>query len=331
MKTKGKDQLIFVVYVDYIIFGGNKYDVCKEFTKEMQKEFEMSLLGVLLFFLELQITQSNKGIFISQTMCIKEMLKKFEMEDCKSVSTPMITGCKLSKEDESKQANKIQYRSKIGILLYVTTSRLYIMQEVELVARFQDAPKETHVQVVKMIFRYLKGTLDFGLWYPTSKKFTLTTHIDAYWEGSLDDKNNTNGGALFLGNILVSWLNKKQSSIPLCTIEEKYIEATTCCTQVLRMKQTLKDIKVEYNQPISILCDNTSAINISKNLVMHSKTKHITIKYHFLRDQFIEQNVNMEYISTKKQVIDIFKKPLPRETFEHLRQKLGVVPMPSNH
>jgi hypothetical protein len=93
----------------------------------------------------------------------------------------------------------------------------------------------------------------------------------------------------------------------------------------------LKDIKVEYNQPISILCDNTSAINISKNLVMHSKTKHIPIKYHFLREKVTEQNVKMEYIGTKEQVVDIFTKPLPRETFEYLRQKLGVVPMPSNH
>jgi hypothetical protein len=97
------------------------------------------------------------------------------------------------------------------------------------------------------------------------------------------------------------------------------------------MKQTLKDIQVEYNQPISILCDNTSAINISKNHVMHSKTKHIPIKYHFLREQVTEHNVKLEYIGTKEHVVDIFTKPLPREVFEYLRQKLGVVPMPSSH
>jgi hypothetical protein len=100
------------------------------------------------------------------------MLKKFGMEGCAPVSTPMVTGCKLRKEDESKEANQTLYRSMIGILLYVTDSRPDIMQEVGLVGRFQDAPKETHVQAVKKIFRYLKGTLDFGLWYPTCTKFT---------------------------------------------------------------------------------------------------------------------------------------------------------------
>jgi hypothetical protein len=101
----------------------------------------------------------------------------------------------------------------------VTTSRPDIMQEVGLVARFQVAPKETHVQEVKRIFRYLKGTLDFGLWYPTGKNFTLTTYTDADWAGSVDDRKSTSGGAFFLGNNLVSWLSKKQSSISLSTTE----------------------------------------------------------------------------------------------------------------
>jgi hypothetical protein len=141
----------------------------------------MSMLGELTLFLGLQISQSNKGLFISTTKYIKEILKKFGMEDCSPVSTLMITGCKLSKDNESPKANQTLYRSMIGALLYVTTSRRDIMQVVGLVARFQSAPKETHVQAVKRIFKYLKGTLDFGLWYSRSKDFTLTTYTDADW------------------------------------------------------------------------------------------------------------------------------------------------------
>jgi hypothetical protein len=170
----------------------------------MQKEFEMSMLGELSFFLGLQITQTNKGIFISQTKYIKDMLKKFEMEDCKHVSTPMVTGCNMSKEHESKEANQTFYRSMIVILLYVKTSRSYVMQTIVLVGRFQVAPKETHVHVVKIIFRYLKGTLDLCLWYPMSKDFTLKNYTDADWVGSVDDIKSTSGGAFFLENILVS-------------------------------------------------------------------------------------------------------------------------------
>ena len=157
----------------------------------------------------LQLTQSNKGIFISQAKYMKEMLREFGMEDSKLVSTPMITRCKLSKEDESKEVNQTLYRSMIGNLLYVTTSRPDIVQVVGLVAWFQSAPKETDVQVVKMIFRYLKGTLYLGLWYPTGKEFTLTTYTNLNWASNVDDRKSTSGGGFFLGNNLVSWLSKK--------------------------------------------------------------------------------------------------------------------------
>jgi hypothetical protein len=124
----------------------------------MQNEFENPLLGELSFFLSLQICQSNQEIFISQTKYIREMLKRLGMEDCKLVTTPMQTSCKLRKDDDSKSTDQRKYRSMIGSLLYVTTSRPDVMQEVGQVPRFQAAPKESHVLAVKRIFRYLKGT-----------------------------------------------------------------------------------------------------------------------------------------------------------------------------
>lgn len=174
----------------------------------------------------------------------------------------------------------------------------------------------------------MKETLDFDLWYPKSEDFTLKAYKDVDWAGSIDDKKNTSGNAFFLGNSLVSWLSRKQASICLSTVEVEYIATTSCCTQVLLMRQTLKDLKVEYDHPISILCDNTSAINFSKNPLMNSRTKHIPIKYHLLREQVIEQHVKMEYVPTKEQIVDIFTKPLPRETFEFLREKLRVLLYP---
>jgi hypothetical protein len=124
----------------------------------MQNEFEMSLLGELSFFLGLQIRQRNQGIFISKTKYIREMLKRFGMEDCKPVTTPMQTSCKLRKDDDSKFTDQRKYRSMIGSLLYVKTSRPDVMQEVGQVERFQAAPKESYVVAMKRIFRYLKGT-----------------------------------------------------------------------------------------------------------------------------------------------------------------------------
>ena len=167
--------------------------------------------------------------------------------------------------------------------------------------------------------------MDYGLWYPKGNKLTLIAYTDADWAGCVDDRKSTSGATFYLGDCLVSWMSKKQTSVTLSTTGAEYIAAAACCTQVLWMKQTLQDIQVHYEEPISILCDNTSAISISKNPVMHSKTKHIPIKYHFLREHVTEKHVKLEIVGTKEHVADIFTKPLPRENFEYLRDRLGVI------
>jgi len=136
--------------------------------------------------------------------------------------------------------------------------------------------------------------------YPRDIDLTLHAYTDAYWEGSVDDRKSTSVGAFFMGSRLLSWFNKKQSSISLSIAEAEYVVATSCCTQLLWMMKTLQDIHITCTPPISILCHNTSAINISKNPVMHSKTKHIPIKYHFLREQVLEQKVKLEYVPSKE-------------------------------
>jgi hypothetical protein len=162
------------------------------------------------------------------------------------------------------------------------------------VTQFQEASKESHVLSVKRIFIYLKGAEEFGLWYPKGKDISLIAYIDADWTGCIDDRRGSSGATFYLGECLVSWLSKKQSSISLSTAEVEYIAEKICCTQVLWMKQTLKDIQAEYDKPILIYCDNTSTISISKISVFHSKTNHIPIKYHFLQEQVAEKNIGVE-------------------------------------
>ena len=203
------------------------------------------------------------------------------------------------------------------------------MRAVGMVGRFQSAPKQSHSLVVKRILRYLKRTPDFGLWYPKSSTLTMTTYTNANWVASVDDRKSTSGNAFFLGDCLASWLNKKQTSVSLSIAKVECIAAADCCTQILWMKEDPNDVTVGTNQPITIYCDNPSANNLRKNLVMHSKTKHIPIKYHFLREQVVEKNIILEYINTKEQIADIFRKPLPREAFEHLCQKMGAISLAS--
>ena len=161
------------------MFGSNKEKLTKEFAEEMKSEFEMSMIGELTFYLGLQIQQKNTGIFILQEKYLREMLKRFQMEDCKHVSTPMITGCKLCANDGSANIDQRLYRSMVGSLLYLTASRPDIMLAVGLVARYQAAPKQNHLLAIKRIFRYLQRTSHYGLWYPKGKSFTLTAYTDA--------------------------------------------------------------------------------------------------------------------------------------------------------
>eukprot|EP00253_Pinus_taeda_P016172 PITA_16172 len=212
--------------------------------------------------------------------------------------------------------------------LYVKVDRdnLKIIKGVGQVEKFQAAPKESHIIAIKRILRYLKGTTEYGLWYTKGNDLVIQAYTDADWAGSVDDRKSTSGASFHLGGCLVSWLSKKQSSISLSTTEEENVMIAACCTQVLWMKKTLQDLQIKFDEPIPIFCNNTNIISISKNPVMHSKTKHIPIKYHFVREKVAENNIKLEYLGTKEQIADIFAKPLARESFEYLFQKLGILP-----
>lgn len=179
----------------------------------------------------------------------------------------------------------------------------------------------------KRIFRYLKGTIDYGLWYPYEGNFDLKAYTDADWAGNIDDQKSTTGGAFFLGGRLVSWNSKKKSCTSKSTVEAEYVAAYMNCTQAMWMRNILEGLKMQISEPIKILCDNTSAINISKNPVLHTRTKHIELKYHFLREKFQSKGLILEHFPTKEKLADIFTKPLPKTTFEYLRSRLGVVPL----
>ncbi|GJY25991.1 putative ribonuclease H-like domain-containing protein [Tanacetum coccineum] len=195
------------------------------------QKFQMSSMGELTFFLGLQVTQKDDGIFISQDKYVDEILKKFGFSTVKTASTPMETSKPLLKDAEAEDVDVHLYRSMIGSLMYLTSSRPDIMFVVCACARFQVTPKVSHLHAVKRIFRYLKGQPKLGLWYPKDSPFDLEAYSDSDYAGASLDRKSTTGGCQFLGSRLISWQCKKQTIVANSTTEAEYVAAASCCGQ----------------------------------------------------------------------------------------------------
>ncbi|KAK8942669.1 hypothetical protein KSP39_PZI009511 [Platanthera zijinensis] len=322
-EIKGKILLV-QIYVDDIIFGSTDNNLCKKFSKLMQGKFEMSSMGELKYFLGLQVKQSEDGIFISQTKFTKELLKKFGMENATSMRTPMASAMSLDKDEKGKPFDETKYRSIIGSLLYLTASRPDIMFSTCVCARFQVNSKESHYIAAKRILRYLKGTPNLGLWYPRSNDSELIGFSDADFAGSKDDRKSTSGTCQFLGRRLISWSSKKQNCVVISTAESEYISAGSCCAQLLWIKNQFEDYNMKF-QNIPLFCDSSSAIAIANNPVSHSRTKHIELRYHFIREHVENGDIDLQYVSTDRQVADIFTKPLDESKFSFFKTELGLL------
>ncbi|KAI3745160.1 hypothetical protein L1987_58266 [Smallanthus sonchifolius] len=212
----------------------------------------------------------------------------------------------------------------IGSLLYLTASRPDIMFAVCLCARFQANPKLSHLIAVKRILRYLKHKPKLGLWYPKTNLFDLVAYSDSDYGGCNLDRKSTSGGCQFLGNRLISWQCKKQTTVSQSTAEAEYIAAALCCSQVRWIHHQMLDYGITFHET-PILCDNTAVPHITKNPVQHSKTKHIEIKHHFIRDCVEKKHIKIVEVKTDKQTADIFTKAFDSARFEKLVEMLGMI------
>jgi hypothetical protein len=247
-------------------------------------------MGELNYFLGFQVKQLKDDTFISQTKYTQDLIKRFGMKDAKPAKTPMGTDGHVDLNKGGKSVDQKAYRSMIGSLLYLCASRPDIMLSVCMCARFQFDPRECHLVAVKQILRYLVATPCFGIWYPKGSTFDLIGYSDSDYAGCKVDRKSTSGTC--------------QS-----TAEAEYVAAGQCCAQLLWMRQTLRDFGYNLSK-VPLLCDNESAICMADNPVEHSRTKHIDIRHHFLRDHQQKGDIEVFYVSTENQLADIFTKPL---------------------
>nr|GEY34160.1 retrovirus-related Pol polyprotein from transposon TNT 1-94 [Tanacetum cinerariifolium] len=325
-RKTGKHILFVQIYVDDIIFVSTDPKACDIFSNEMSSKFQMSMMGQMSFFLGLQISQSSRGIFLNQSEFALEILKKFGMDSCDPVDTPMVDRLKLDEDPLGIPVDQTRFRSMVGSLMYLTASRPDVIFAVCMCARYQASPTKKHLEALKRVFRYLRGTINWGLWYPKDTVMALTAYADADHVGFQDTRRSTSGSAQFLGDKLVSWLSKKQKSTAISTTEAEYIAMSRCCAYILWMRSQLTDYIFVFNK-IPLYCDNRSAIALCCNNVQHSRSKHINIRHHFIREQVEKGVVELYFVTTDYQLADIFTKVLPRERFEFLLPCLGMKSM----
>ncbi|GJT47257.1 retrovirus-related pol polyprotein from transposon TNT 1-94 [Tanacetum coccineum] len=297
---EGKELLLLQVYVDDIIFAVSTPELCDLFAKIMCSKFKMSMMDKILFFLGLQIFQNLRGVFINQSKYTLESLKKYGFDSCDPVDTPMVEKSKLDEDKEGKAVDPSHYRGMIGTLLYLIASRPDLQFSICMCARYQARPTEKHLHADSSI--------------------ALTTFANADHAGCQDTRRSKSGSMQFLGDKLVSWSSKRQKSVAISGTEAKYIAISGCCAQILWMRSQLTDYGLGFNK-IPMYCDNKSAIALSCNNVQHSRSKHIDIRFHFIKEH-VENMVIELYFFNTEYLADIFTKALARERIEFIINKL---------
>ncbi|KAL9429389.1 hypothetical protein AB3S75_031241 [Citrus x aurantiifolia] len=329
IKTKeGGKILIVSLYVDDLIFTGNDEIMFAEFKSSMLKEFDMTDLGRMRYFLGIEVLQTSDGIYMYQRKYALEVLRKFKMENCNLVYNPIVPGCRLFKDENGVQVDETLYKQMVGCLMYLTATRPDLMYAVSLVSRYMSKPTELHILAVKRIMRYLKGTTELGVFYKKGGNEGLVGYTDSNYAGDLNDRKSTSGYVFMLGSGAVAWSSKKQPIVTLSTTEAEFVAGAACASQAIWMKRIFEKLSLEESKCTTIYCDNSSTIQLSKNPVLHGRSKHIDVRFHFLRDLTRDGVVELVYCGTKDQLADVMTKPLTVDVFQKFRSQLGVCQVP---
>lgn len=259
--------------------------------------------------------QSPVCIFVSQKKNILKILSRFKMKDCNSVCTPTEFGLKLMKDEEGKKINVTLYKQMVGSLMYLTSTRPDIMYGASLISRYMENPTENHLCVVKRIFCYLKGTVDFGIFYAAKTTEKLIEFSNSDFAGDLNDRKSTFGFVFLMGSGAVSWISKKQHIVILSSTEAEFIAAATCSFQAIWLRKLLETLHIQQQGSTTIFCDNVSTIKLSKSLTLHGRSKHIDVRFNFLRDLCNNGTIDLKFCRNQDQVADIMRKPLKHAVF----------------
>lgn len=291
--------LIVSLYVDDLIYIGSSMMMVERFKNSMMNEFSMNDLGTMKFFLGVEVVQDGEGIFIGQRKNAEETIKKYGMENCNSVRNSIVPGQKLTKAGSGEAVDSTEFKQLIGSLRYLTATRPDLIYSVNLVSRYMESPNEQNMLAAKRILRYVQGMQQLGIRYRCGGQQKLIGFVDSDYAGDVDDRRSTSGYVFMFGDGAVSWASKKQPIVTLSTTEAEFVSAAYGACQAVWLINVLKEIGCDQEEGTIMLCDNSSTIKLSKNPILHRRSKHIHVRYHFLRELVNEGTIQLDYCATQ--------------------------------
>lgn len=321
----GNEVLVVGVYVDDLLVTGTNVAAIKEFKTQMAKNFDMSNLGKLTYYLGIEVEQGDGYIQLKQTGYAKKILNKAGMLDCNSMKIPMHPKEIISKDEGGTPVDPTNFKSLIGGLRYLVHTRPDLAYSVGVVSRFMEKPTSMHLNAAKRILRYVKGTMDFGLIYTKNDENNVVIgYSDSDLAGNVEDRKSTGGMVFYLNKNLITWNSQKQRCVALSSCEAEFMAATAASCQAIWLRKLLSQITGIYIQPMTLFIDNKSAIDLAKNPVFHGRSKDIDIQFHFIRECIANGDIVVKHVCTEEQRADSLTKALSATRFEQMRSLLGV-------
>ncbi|XP_061363170.1 uncharacterized mitochondrial protein AtMg00810-like [Gastrolobium bilobum] len=312
--------------MDDIVISGDDLDEINRVKAFLDSNFRIMDLGNLRFFLGLEVARSTEGIIINQRKYALEILSDSGMLSCKPSSTPMDSSNKLCQAKDSSEilSDAQPYRHLVGRLLYLTTIRPDLSFVVHQLSQFVSAPTTSHMNAAHRVLRYLKASPAQGLFFPSNNELQLSGFTDSDWACCPDTRRSITSLCVFLGNSLVSWRLKKQTTVPRSSTEAEYRALASMSCEIQWLTYLLTDLRVPCSKPAYVFCDNVSAIYLAKNPAFHERSKHIEINCHITRERINDGTLHLLPVRSSSQLADIFTKPLPSQPFHLIISKLGL-------
>jgi Reverse transcriptase (RNA-dependent DNA polymerase) len=301
---KGEESILVGVYVDDLLITGTCEAEIAKFKGEMMEKFKMSDLGLLTYYLGIEVKQTINMITLCQRSFALKILKECGMDECNPAQAPMEARLKLRKNSNFPPVDPTRYKSIVGSLRYLLNTRPDLAYSVGIVSRFMESSTTEHMAAVKHIMRYVKGTTGMGCCYKrmSEEEQSFIDFSNSDMAGDLDDRRSTTGVIYFLGDNPVSWFSKKQKVVALSSCEAEYIAAASATCQGVWLESLRAVLVGQSPQKIKLKINNKSAIFLCKNPIYHDRSKHIDTRFHFIRECVEEGRMEVEHIGTNNQL-----------------------------